>query len=132
MGNLSLLIERIYNNKVDPVLVYMSGTWSFSCCQEGKVRTTLNSKPFCVKANIFKLVELQEADKLFIWMQVHDVVSHIVCLQCVLKNNFRVTKIVADARKICLILIEHIGPPLNNIILITGVDIPHRLWQLSA
>ena len=66
VSNLSFFVKGVNEHKIDPVLVHVACTWTFSSRQEPKMRTALNPQSLRVKANILKLIELQEANKLLI------------------------------------------------------------------
>lgn len=132
MGNLCLLVEWIYQHQVDSILCHVTCTWSLSSRQECEMRATFDPESLWIEPNILKLVELQEADKLLIRHQVNDEFPFVVSLKCVLQDDFRISQIVANAGKVCLVLVEHIGLSLHNVILVTRVDVPHAFWHLCA
>jgi len=51
------------------------------------VGAAFNSETFWIKSKILKLVELEEAQEFFIWLEVENVVFLLLNLESVLKNN---------------------------------------------
>jgi hypothetical protein len=95
------------------------------------MRAALNSESYWVKTNIFELVELNEAQKFFIGLQIDDILFLFVRLKRVLEYNLGVTQIIADRWKVSLILVKHVSLPHNDVCILTGVKGPHGLWQLG-
>ena len=87
MRHLSVLVEWVHQNKVYSVLLQVTCALSFSCGQKGEVGAALNSKTFWIESKILKLVELEEAQEFFIWLEVENVVFLLLNLESVLKNN---------------------------------------------
>jgi hypothetical protein len=84
VGHLCVLIEWINQNQVNSIVVQAAMVWPLASSHKCKMATALDSEPFGIKSNIFKLIELEEANELFIWCQAEDKAPGPICLQGVL------------------------------------------------
>ena len=132
MGYLGVLVEWIYQDQVDAVLRDVAGHVSSSCSQVGKMGAAFDSHSLRVEANILKLIKVNKADKLLIWHEINDILPLIIELKNILYHDLGVSKIVAYARQIGLQLVEHVGLPLDDVVRVAAVDVPHRLGQLRG
>ena len=55
--------------------------------KEGEVGAAFDTEAFGVESEVFELVEFEEAQEFFVWLEVEDVVFLLLDLESVLKNK---------------------------------------------
>ena len=87
MCNLGVLVERINQDQVDSVLDDVACHRTPTCGQVCEVRAAFYPHSLWVESNVLKLIEMNKADKLFIWHEIDNVFPLVIELENVLEHD---------------------------------------------
>ena len=95
MGDLSVNVEWIDEYEIH--FVVREGIVTLSAPGEvRKMRTALDSQAFRIETDVLELIEMDEADKLFAWIKLNDLLLPGVGLKFFYDANSLVTEIVRN------------------------------------